>query len=130
MTTLRVSYEEARLNLRCNKHAYWFPAGEIDPSRPVDGHFAVARIRRGLARIEPQPRLPVAERVYFTIGSCFAGVIENEFHMRRIPVPSRDLSVFDDHPDLFRSLRWPASTTSSAALPQLICYQIRVVASQ
>jgi GSCFA family len=111
MTVQRKSFEDAWLTLKGNKNGTWFVAGETDRSRMPES-LAVTRIHTGLARIEPQPRRPVADRVFFTIGSCFARVIELELLRRKVPVPNCDRRLFQENSDLFRCLKDGADAAS------------------
>lgn len=111
MTTQHVSYEEAFLTLKGNKNGSWFAPEGSDSSRMPES-VAGPRIHSGLARIEPPPRLPVTNRVFFTIGSCFARVIELELQRRRIPVPNCDRRLYLENPDLFRGKREGADSAS------------------
>src|SRR5579863_6899660 len=100
MTTMKLPYESAWQNMRQNYHGTWcrYTAPGKPAPRPED---AAARIHDGFARVSGTRLQPLLERCFFTIGSCFARVIERSLLRRGAIVPSADLKVFKDVAHLF-----------------------------
>jgi hypothetical protein len=73
---------------------------------PLD---AATRIHEGLARIKPAALRPIPERCFFTIGSCFARLIEDFLVEREARAPSATSAPFCNAAHLFR----PIQSTSS-----------------
>jgi hypothetical protein len=130
-TARRASYDEARRNMRGNPHSRWFVESSDGPASADDPRLAVARIRRGFARIQAAPRLPVGQRTFFMLGSCFARVIELELRNMGLPVPAVDWLFLDSRPDLFPLLKRgePSahSFTNRYNLPSML-QEVRILA--
>lgn len=104
MTTLKLPHDSAWQNIWHNDHHTWcYYAAPGNPApRPED---AAARIHDGFAKVFGTPLRPISDRCFFTIGSCFARVIERTLLLRGANVPSADLTGLKDVLHLFPTAR-------------------------
>jgi hypothetical protein len=102
MNTLRLTHEDSQRSRRNNSHRVWcrFVGPSLEP-KPAPEDAAV-RIHGGFASISPEALRPISERCFFTIGSCFARVIEMSLRKHGVRVPSADEKPFSDALYLFK----------------------------
>ena len=102
MSVKKLAYADARNNMKSNEYWLWMAHKQSNEqhSEP-DSKAAASRIHEGFAKVVPSPLKTLADRRYFTIGSCFARAIEVGLKARGARVLSADLRPFQDAHHLF-----------------------------
>jgi len=102
MSTTRLSLEQITANWKGNPYRNWFKVGERPLSRDPNAEFAADRIHSDFATLRPAKRIPLRDRKYFAIGSCFARRIEGTLRRLGGDVATLPEKLCEDHPELFR----------------------------